>query len=166
MPILIYLLYCKQHMPASYICMYLTKKLQIYDHLSIDDTSGLLIMVWLLLKFCFFKGEFILLNKLALIVRPWFHYFSVLLSSSLRIICSSFPMLALVFSLGLCAATEYDQCELQLRKIKRHHMRKYTLKLYIFGNYIILAAKIPRKTTHIFKTHMHACTHTTMSFQL
>lgn len=166
MPILIYLLYCKQHMPASYICIYLTKKLQIDYNLSINDTRGLLIMGWLLLKFCFFKGELILLNKLALIVRPWFHYFSILLCSSLRIICSSFPTLALVFSLGLCAATEYDQCELQRRKIKRHHMRKYTLQLHKFGNYIILAAKIPRKPIYIFKTHMHACTHTTMSFQL
>lgn len=55
----------------------------MYCNLSRDDILCLLIMLKLF-QFCFFKCKLILLNKLALIVRTWIHYISVLFCSSLK----------------------------------------------------------------------------------
>ena len=115
------------------ICLYLiyayilTKKLEMYCHLS-TEILCLLIMVWLLLQLCFFKSELILLNRLALTVRPWLHYTSLLLRSLFFKHLFQLPYTSpSLFPWLVCNNGIRSTC-VQLGKIKGRLMKEYLLK--------------------------------------
>ena len=115
------------------ICLYLiyayilTKKLEMYCHLS-TEILCLLIMVWLLLQLCFFKSELILLNRLALTVRPWLHYTSLLLRSLFFKHLFQLPYTSPSLFPWLVCNNGIRSTWVQLGKIEGRLMKEYLLK--------------------------------------